>query len=244
MLGSAHIHNPIATALRYAAVRDNSDRMRGEDQIMDGVIDFYTDPIDARILEWAQIWAPQITGPMSNANLPEIALEMSITSKHNLRITWTPIMTKEQFIASSPEFKFWMEDVRWGYPKHIPNELLFIRDIRSSWARAHKARESGADSYDHPSLLAATTLRELLVDMPRIMDMFVNAYWQDVITSDSNYPSMPAIENVVAAEATLYKSEPNIPNASCDNSPSSSIKWSRRSYADALAMVTRSRSAS
>lgn len=129
---------------------------------------------------WSRIWAPLVLGPKGVQKRPEIALFLEVTSRGNLQVMWTPMMSQEEYDNSSGDFKLWM--TRLGITpiaQRSKEELYFIRnfcDVEHKSSRQNRCPENVALTN-----IAITGLASLLAELPQRLSPIVRAYWQSVM---------------------------------------------------------------
>lgn len=134
------------------------------------------------IAKWCQDWAPIVAPQKGYDTRPEISLFMEMTENGNLRISWAPAISYDQYYEAPREFQIWLEDLRSKEAFQSPkNEIYFIRDMR----KIESFLNCGSRISDHElSLIAIKALDEVISDLPRKIKHIAKAYWQDYLFID------------------------------------------------------------
>ena len=131
------------------------------------------------VAKWCRDWAPIVAPQTGFDTRPEIALIMEMTDNGNLRISWTPAISYDQYQAAPKECRIWLDDLhRNAAFQSARSEIYFIRSVR----RIQSLLNLGRSIYD-PELSAVTikALDTLISDLPRKLKDHAKVYWQDYL---------------------------------------------------------------
>jgi len=131
------------------------------------------------IAKWCRDWAPVVALQEGYDTRPEIALLMEMTIDGNLRISWTPVISRDQYEAAPRACQIWFDELHRKEAFQSPrSELHFIRGVRQ--IEAHLDR-SCIISDPELSTVAIKALDAMITDLPRKLKHFAKSYWQDYL---------------------------------------------------------------
>ena len=166
--------------VRQALLGSRDNEQDSNREIIDACLDGPLSGALSAIREWSLVWAPQVAPGFDRTKGPEIALNLNITSKGNLEVTWTPIMTQKQFDSAPSGFMHWIKGLDYRpIARQRDSQLYFIRGVEDLHWRLTKNRDvSGTIELSH---ISAVALAVLMAELPRRLAHMVQAHWQDML---------------------------------------------------------------
>lgn len=133
------------------------------------------------IARWRHVWSPVVTPGFDPMEGPEIALRLEVTIRGNLDVLWEPMLTKEQYVSSPDEFKWWLRRLgRQEIAQRRDNQIYFLKDYeRLEISVNHQDIYPLSPSHR----IEAHCLTALIHDLAERLEHLVKAHWQDAFVS-------------------------------------------------------------
>lgn len=169
--------------------------------VMDDCADGMLQGSVGMIAEWAHVWGPRVASPGENGR-PEIALSAEVTSKGNLDVTWAPMMTQEEYDATGPDFRRWLEALgHQPIARRRDDQLYFVHGFAKlvNEAVGPDAERHTADA--ELTAIATLGLHAALSGIRSSLMHLVDAHWQDVL--DVRYEAADGLTTPYPSEIVL-----------------------------------------
>lgn len=158
------------------------------------------------IQEWGKKWAPMVAPGFDPGKGPEIALNLNVTTKGNLEVTWTPIMTQEQYDAAPNDFRRWIEQLGFQpIAQRRDTQLYFIREF--DMLQQHLKGDYVTDAILELSRISAVALAVMIAELPSKLEHLVQAHWQHVMEfnfAEDDHRSTPICSSIAIWDAWYH----------------------------------------
>lgn len=134
------------------------------------------------IKEWSKTCANHPEIGFVGSNVPEIALEIDITSRGNLQILWYPMISADQYSSLSDRERYELDkNERAAAFERSGFELVFLRNYMDLEDAVLCPVGGHQTNKAFLARMEMTIIQKLLSDLPERLRGIAKAYWQDHI---------------------------------------------------------------